>query len=345
MTGMNNTDYKLFTTIVRMKQKTLLKSMTTFLKKYYSADKVIPTADYILCEGNVPIMLVAHMDTVFKIPPEKIYYDQHQHVIWSPQGLGADDRAGVFSILKIVQNGYRPHICLTTDEEVGGVGVRSLIKHHPTTPYNIKYIIELDRQGEVDCVFYSCDNEPFQEYVEQFGFITEWGTFSDISVICPAWKIAGVNLSVGYLNEHSKIETLHTDALYATINKVQKMIEDIDNAESFTYIPAIYERYWYKMSKAYGWSYPCEDGYWDDYDYYNSSHYPLYPTGPYKCVKCGRSFSEDDVFLVKTNDGKEKNYYCVDCVSSNINWCEKCGEPFEVKQNNEIYCCDCKNKK
>ena len=46
--------------------------MKKYLRKYYPEENVFVTEEYILCKGNVPIMLVAHMDTVFKSPPKKI---------------------------------------------------------------------------------------------------------------------------------------------------------------------------------------------------------------------------------------------------------------------------------
>ena len=40
-----------------------------------------------------------------------------KNVMISPDGLGADDRAGVFMIMNIVKAGFRPHVIFTTDEE------------------------------------------------------------------------------------------------------------------------------------------------------------------------------------------------------------------------------------
>ena len=218
MTAMDKTDMRLFKTVAQLKTEQLLNSMNLVLQKYYKRDKIYHTQDYILCgEGNIPIMLIAHLDTVFKVSPQSIYYDTEQQVMWSPQGLGADDRAGVFLILKLLQAGYRPSICFTMGEEKGGLGALALIRQFPKAPWPLKYIIELDRQGANDCVFYGCDNQAFTDYVEEFGFLTDYGTFTDISHICPMWKVAGVNLSVGYLNEHSQIETLHIKALYIHI--------------------------------------------------------------------------------------------------------------------------------
>ena len=96
------------------------------LRKIYPT--VLETKDYICAEGVIPIALVAHMDTVFFKPATTIYYDRQKNTMWSPMGLGADDRAGVFAIIQILQSGLRPHIIFTTDEEKGCLGAEALAK-------------------------------------------------------------------------------------------------------------------------------------------------------------------------------------------------------------------------
>lgn len=197
------------------------------------------TDEYILAEGDIPICLVAHLDTVEKIPPRNIFFDNENKVMWSPELLGADDRAGVYAIIQIIESGYRPHIILTTDEEIGAVGATALVKQIPKCPLeNLKAIFQLDRHGSNDCVFYDCDNPDFTKYVESFGFDTAYGSFSDISVIAPEWGIAAVNLSVGYYNEHQKIEYLRFDELHQTIEKVKMMLDNVEEMESYKYIEA-----------------------------------------------------------------------------------------------------------
>ena len=115
MRVLSNQDYRLFERLVSLTQKGLHQAMAQYLKEKY--EKVIVTKDYIVAIGDIPIALVAHMDTVFKNPVADLYYDQRKGVLWSPQGLGADDRAGIFAILKIIQSGLRPAIIFTTDEE------------------------------------------------------------------------------------------------------------------------------------------------------------------------------------------------------------------------------------
>lgn len=316
MFQINKNDYKMLTTICQMKEQNLIKSLNNILIKYYNNKNIIYTKDYILCEGSIPVMLVAHLDTVFKQPPSAIYYDQKQNIMWSPNGLGADDRAGVFSILKIIQNGYRPHICFTTGEEHGGIGANILIHQIPICPFKTKYLIELDRQGKEDCVFYSCDNEKFQEYIESFGFVTDWGTFSDISTICPAWKIAGVNLSIGYVNEHSISETLNTKVMFNTIEKVQKILNNAETAESYIYV--------------------------EGYDYYFGNYnFNLKNLKTVcKCSQCNKILNKDDAFEFKTQTKGTKTF-CLDCIADNkINWCSRCGDPFEAENGHKKDLCD-----
>lgn len=318
-------DYKLFTSICSLNQKGLKKTLASYLNKHYKT--VHSTKDYIFAEGDIPIALVAHMDTVWKTPPKDIFYDREKNVIWSPEGGCGDDRAGVFAILKILQSGLRPSVIFTTDEESGAIGATQLVKEIPKCPIDLRYIIQLDRRGTNDCVFYSCDNPVFTEYVEKFGFLENWGSFSDISVICPEWGIAGVNLSVGYENEHSVSEIVRVSALLDTIRKVQVMLKETD-IPSFEYIEEVY--FGRKWMSAYG--YPT-----DEYDYDFDMYY-------IKCSHCRKTYSEYEMFPVKGLDGKTK-FVCPDCIAKRekIHWCKTCGEAYEVEEGDtqSFLCKDC----
>lgn len=236
---------QLLKTLCKMTVNDLIKILSKYLiNRNY---KVISTSDYIIAEGREPITLIAHLDTVSIDPPDDIFYDQEQSMMWSPQLLGADDRAGVYAIIQIIEKGYKPHIIFTTGEEVGGVGALTLIKNYPKCPFKEnKAIIELDRCGINDCVFYQCNNRNFVDYIEKFGFKEAYGTFTDISIIAPEWEVAATNLSVGYVNEHSALEHLNTKVLDKTIEKVENIILEVAEMPYFKYIPV-------KKSKYFRW--------------------------------------------------------------------------------------------
>ena len=333
MRTLRENELKTFEQIVSLKQPALKKVMSNFLRKKYT--KVTETKDYLFAEGEIPVALVAHMDTVFDKPVTDMFYDNRKNVIWSPQGLGADDRAGVYAIIQIVRSGLRPHIILTTDEEKGCLGAAELAKLQ--CPFeNLQYVIELDRRGTNDCVFYDCENPQFVDYVEQFGFTEAYGSFSDICEICPEWGVAGVNLSIGYQDEHSYQELLFVGPMLATIDKVKKMLQE-DDIPFFKYIPSPY---------AWNWKTWGKDGWDEKYDQkgfgYGCYSYPY--DDEVICSKCGKTFLEEEVFPVKMLNGKT-GWYCPDCLVDNVSWCKYCQEPFEVAPGTDVslvdVCDDC----
>lgn len=293
-------EYYLFNDFVQMSQKNLKQVMSKTLRKCYGEENIIETKSFIIAKGSIPVGLVAHLDTVFSGPPTNIFCDWRKGVMWSPEGLGADDRAGVFAIIKILLEGCRPTVILTTDEEKGGLGARALVKRYPNNFLNLRYLIELDRSGSDDCVFYFDDNRNFVEYIESFGFKESYGTYSDICEICPVWGISGVNLSIGYYDEHSYIERLHIFQMFNTVDKVIEMLND--DVPAFKYVEL-------KELK------------------YKSLYYP-YNSYQVICAKCGKKFSDFDTIPVYTQDNK-LIHYCADCLPSDINWCKECGEATE----------------
>jgi len=193
--------------------------------------------NYIIAEGDLPICLIAHMDTVFPKPPDKdsFFYDKRKKVLWSPEGAGFDDRAGIYAIMTIVSKGFRPHIIFTNYEELGCIGARFLIEDIKKAPFKCKALIQLDRAYMNDMVFYSCCNKEFEEYIGKFNFIKDTGSYSDISVIAPAWGIAAVNLSIGYAEEHTTNERLYCSCCDKTIEKVIDILKNINKMPYFKF--------------------------------------------------------------------------------------------------------------
>lgn len=242
-------------------QSQLKASLVLYLKNNYP--EVVVKEKYIYAEGAIPIALVAHLDTVHVQLPYQIYFDSDRNVMWSPQGLGADDRAGVAAIISIIESGYLPSVIFTLDEEKTADGAVGLSKIE--MPFSkLLMVIELDRQGKNDSVFYNCDNPVFEDYINQFGFKSALGSFTDIKLFAPAWNVAAVNLSIGYEHEHTLGEILHVDWAEKTINRVINLFEDVlenNKGEVYEYIPRLN-------------IFPLEDsdnGLWyNDFDAYNS---------------------------------------------------------------------------
>ena len=342
MKTLNQQELKSIEQFFQLKQPQLMKAMKHYLNMKY--ENVISTKEYLIAVGEIPVALVAHLDTVFKEPPHDIFYDRVKNVMWSPDGLGADDRAGVYAIVQILKSGLRPTVIFTTDEELGCLGAEALAEQVKTPPIDLKYIIQLDRRGSNDCVFYSCDNPEFDAYVESFGFVTNFGSFSDISTICPAWKIAGVNLSIGYYDEHSVSETLYVGQMYDTIRKVKHMLEAAIDAPKFEYIEDFnYNKWFTKVLND-------EDDYWGWDPSYGISkeEWASFMEPQSKCNRCGHWDYDYNLFPVKDQNNKT-TFFCCDCLPQveGLFWCNICGEPFidmKLPKDAEKLCKDCRGK-
>lgn len=271
----------MFKKILKMTQKEL-KSFCAFeLRKYYK--KIDNRKKFIYCKGELPVLMVAHLDTVHKETPKDIFHDQEQNVMWSPQGIGGDDRCGIYAILTLLKRGLRPHVLFTCDEEIGGVGASEFSKSGIPLD-NVKYLIELDRRGEKDMVFYECGNEDFINYVESFGFEEDYGSFSDICYISPVYDLASVNLSIGYYNEHQLQEHIKLNHMMTTIDKVEAMLKDSTQLEEpFDYQEVIFTGYTWgksstsKFTESENWwkecGYASEDEFWEEEYGYSKKPY------------------------------------------------------------------------
>jgi hypothetical protein len=315
---LKDSDVKTFEQLCGLSQASIAKTLDTYLKSKYK--RVVHTKDYIYAIGDIPIALVAHMDTVFARPASEIFYDRRKNVMWASEGLGSDDRAGIFAIIQIIRKGLRPHIIFTTDEEKGCLGAEKLAQI--ACPFDdLRYVIQLDRRGANDCVFYDCDNDEFTRYVEGFGFVEAIGSFSDICSICPAWKIAGVNLSIGYRNEHSTSEMLYVGNMLDTIDKVCVMLSEVE-IPKFEYIPMRYT-----ISRN------------DWFRFLNQKE----PEDETHCHVCKKEFLKEELIPVSMRDMTRKNF-CIDCISGRVDFCNSCGEAYELPPKGECatgLCEDC----
>lgn len=120
---MTNADIETLKKLCLLSPQVLHRQLVYTLQDFgYNIKDFVITKQYIMAAGDLPVCLIAHLDTVFdqnKCKDKEIYLDTEHQVMWSPQGLGTDDRAGVFAILKLLKMGYKPYIIFTQDEELG----------------------------------------------------------------------------------------------------------------------------------------------------------------------------------------------------------------------------------
>lgn len=252
-----------FYNICKMSQKDLKNHLVKELRVY---GEPVWDDGFVYLQGSFPVLLVAHMDTVHSKLPGNIKNDNG--VLSSPNGIGGDDRCGIYMILEIKKK-YDCSILFCEDEESGCVGAQKFAKTDLAKELagKFNYIIEFDRKGKNDAVFYECDNEDFEEFITEEFYKTQYGSFSDISVVAPTLGIAAVNLSCGYYNAHTKEEYVVWSEMNDSIRAAMKILARTTEKNKFEYIEA-------KYGKAYGYS---RDYDWDcDYafdDFFDEKYY------------------------------------------------------------------------
>lgn len=188
--------------------------------------------------GKVPT-LVAHLDTINTHRADAEVVDAYYNFELNLDGfvtlttgaqkagvkcLGADDRAGVYSVMKsleLLESEHLPHVIFTTNEEIGCVGSGNMCDDTCggcetfLQAMDTNFLVQIDR-GRHDgswqeAVYYSYDTDAsrLEADVLNSGFVTAQGSYTDIGELAPALNVPAVNISASYEFEHTPNERLH----------------------------------------------------------------------------------------------------------------------------------------
>lgn len=238
---------KEFEKICRMSQKSLKNHVKQKLQMRY--EEVIVDDGFVYAQGSFPVLLVAHLDTVHSKLPNMILYDKDQNIVSSPNGIGGDDRCGVYMIFEIIKK-FNCSVLFCEDEEDGGIGANKFVKTDLARTLDFNYIIEFDRANANDAVFYSCDNYDFEKFITRDFYKINYGTYSDICDIAPVIGCAAVNLSCGYYKAHTKDEYVVLSDMENSIKAACDILARTTQNDKFEYV----EYFEYDAWNGYGYN-------------------------------------------------------------------------------------------
>lgn len=190
------------------------------------------------------VLFVAHYDTVDREAYKKtgvteltrkyvsIKDDIAYLDITKPQNadvncLGADDGAGLAVMLNLMANGVLGGYCFTTGEECGGIGANAVHSNYHTFLKQYKIAVEIDRAGVNEIIKTQaegeCASEEFTQWLcTQLGMNhkpSDYGSYTDVSTFAMAIPEC-VNISAGYLNQHTTKEIVNLKYLDMLAEKV-----------------------------------------------------------------------------------------------------------------------------
>ncbi len=140
--------------------------------------------------------------------------------------LGADDTAGVYAALRMIQAGVKATFVFHRDEEIGGRGSSWLAKSYPDWISKFDICLALDRRGTTDIItsqsWSKCASDEFAwSLADQLGMghspaegiFTDSANYTDLIPECS-------NISVGYQHEHTQFESLNVCYLEGLIDRL-----------------------------------------------------------------------------------------------------------------------------
>lgn len=179
-------------------------------------------------------VIAAHADTFFDVEYQKkviqsklgfkdgVYFSETQEC-----GIGADDRAGCAMLWLLRESGHS--LLILDGEEHGQIGAHYMKENYPEIFNEINehsFILQLDRRGKKDYKCYDLPvTEEFKKFVEKSTnyVLSQSSGKTDICTLCT--KVCGVNLSVGYENEHKPNEILNYKDWLHTYQLVKAMLK------------------------------------------------------------------------------------------------------------------------
>lgn len=178
------------------------------------------------------ILFSCHIDTVHSAEVsdgsrQKLAYDKgfgHLFLDTSSKGhgtcLGADDGAGIYVLMRMIEARVKGTYVFHVGEERGGIGSNNMRSKHQDFLKKFSHAIAFDRAGTDDVVYVqggtSCASiecaealsQALNELNSEFTFKpSDRGTFTDTKVYAGT-IVECLNVSVGYLNQHSQDESL-----------------------------------------------------------------------------------------------------------------------------------------
>lgn len=214
--------------------------------------------------------VLPHANKAVKIKQGKIF--GKNPVTGKQIGLGADDTVGICIAIQLLKELPDLKVCFTTEEEIGFVGAECAAENIDFF-HDVSYLIQADRRGSSDLItytngIYSASEDWLNEVTPlmcKYGYKEEYGLGTDVGVLAEKLELSGVNISCGYMSEHTDHEYITIDHVQNCLNFMEDIIKNIplDKQYEIKIDYRAYNRYYggYDPKTSAFNDYPIEDDY------------------------------------------------------------------------------------
>lgn len=255
-----------------------------------------------------PILWTSHIDTVHSANEDSrqmVIYDEPTQMIYKQDGkpLGADDGAGVWLMLEMIEARVPGTYMFFRGEECGGIGSSGMAAQSPELFASFTHAIAFDRKDNCSVITHQargrCCSDAFATH---FGDLLsgdrytlapdDGGTYTDTAELI---DLIGecTNVSIGYYSQHTPNEILDVEFLLYLRDRVCSLTTDDLAALPTERKPGDPDDSWNRFSQ-YGWGW--------DYNSYNtttpSTHTAPAPKKGKKAAKLTPSAPLDEIDVV-----------------------------------------------
>ena len=186
------------------------------------------------------VLLVAHADTAWDRYSEEPFNSKHEVIFdngivksgTTGCGIGADDRAGCSIVWLLKDIGHS--LLITDGEERGLLGSSWLMTESENSDIadeindEHRFVIQFDRRNGTDFKCYSVGTDSFRKYIEQQTSYEEPDRIASTDIVNLCQNIAGVNLSIGYYNEHESDEYLNVEEWKNSLELCRRWLSEME---------------------------------------------------------------------------------------------------------------------
>ena len=184
--------------------------------------------------------ICCHIDTVHditgikKVQVQKVE-KKEKTFYFSKQGIGGDDKCGIFACLELLKNNTNIKAYFFSNEEIGMVGSSNLDLEEFD---DLKFLIEIDRKGTSDIISIhqgeDLISKSFKKLIEpimkKYNMKHQEGIGTDVSTLAEhGLNLSVINVSAGYYNAHTLKEFICKEHLFRNIGVIQEIIDTARN--------------------------------------------------------------------------------------------------------------------
>jgi hypothetical protein len=202
---------------------------------YILRSKGVPSAVVICTDPTSRTMFSAHVDTVHSYSGRQVVeYDAEMGILFKPSAkreqfgdcLGADDGAGIWLLLQMIDADVPGYYFFHYGEERGGIGSSDIAKHHQEFLAQFDRAIAFDRKGTTDVITHQgmgrcCSNKFARDLSDALnaagsklsmapdngGIFTDTANYTEIIPEC-------TNIACGYESAHTSAEFVDVEYLF-----------------------------------------------------------------------------------------------------------------------------------